>query len=276
MSVLKQILIKARRQVFSEMVGNNASRFKGEGYDFVELRQYQVGDDIKHIDWNITAKMQTPYIKVFKEERELNISLVSMMGGSLYFGANRLKQEVLSEVVALLGFSAIKNGDILSQYVVQEDITQVTKPSKRQISVHKGVDVVSNLKVLNQPANYKELGTMLMKKLRRKSLVIVVGDFFEIPNFKVLSKKHEVIAVIVRDTIEENPDAFGYASLIDPQSGVQLEGNFSKAKVSSFSQKVQQHDVALFEAFKKANVRYTKVYSDEVAYLKLSKLFGRL
>ena len=79
MSKLQKILVRAKRQVFSEMVGNNPSVFQGEGYDFIELREYMAGDDIRLIDWNITAKMQKPYIKIFREERELNVVLVSVL-----------------------------------------------------------------------------------------------------------------------------------------------------------------------------------------------------
>lgn len=273
---LKHLLIKAKRQVFSQTVGNNPSRFKGEGYDFVELRQYQVGDDIKHIDWNITAKMQSPYVKVFREERELNIALVSMMGGSLYFGAKRLKQETVTEIVALLGFSAVKNADLLSQYVVQDEVVKSFKASKRNVAVYQGVEFVANLEILQKDANYENVGKLLMQTIRKKSLIIIIGDFFEIPELKILAKKHEVVAILVRDRLEENPQAFGHASLIDPQSGMQLEGNFGKSKVAAYAKKVAKHDEQLLEHFKKSQIRHTKIYNDENPYMKLSKLFGQL
>ena len=87
MSKLQRILVRARRQVFSEMVGNNPSIFQGEGYDFIEMREYHPGDDIRHIDWNVTAKMRRPYIKIFREERELSVVMASMLNGSVHFGA---------------------------------------------------------------------------------------------------------------------------------------------------------------------------------------------
>ncbi len=274
MSKLKQVLIRARRQVFSEMIGNNPSIFHGEGYDFSELREYQVGDDIKHIDWNITAKMQKPYVKIFKEERELNVALVSMMGGSLYFGSKKLKQDVVSEVVAQISFSVIKNGDLLSHYIVQEELGSVVPPSKRERAVHQSVASILECEVLNRQANYKELGKILMNRIKRKSLVIIVGDFFEIPDLRVLSKKHEVLAVVVRDRIEEKPHAMGFSSLIDPQTGQTLEGNFSASKVAEFAKKVHQHDHQLYDSFKKAKVRFTKVYTDENPFVPIRRLFG--
>ena len=87
---LKKILIKTKRQVFSEISGNNASIFKGEGYDFIELREYQVGDDVKKIDWIISAKLQKPFVKIFREERELNVVVASMLNGSVHFGTKKI------------------------------------------------------------------------------------------------------------------------------------------------------------------------------------------
>ena len=114
---LKKLLIKAKRSVFSEMIGNNPSVFQGEGYDFIELREYNMGDDIRHIDWNVTAKMRTPFIKVFREERELNVVVSTMLNGSVHFGSTRLKQDLIAEIVAIVGFNVVKNGDLLSSFI---------------------------------------------------------------------------------------------------------------------------------------------------------------
>ena len=99
----KEILIRARRQVVGDRIGNNPSMFKGEGYDFIELREYVSGDDIRHIDWNVTAKLQRPYVKVFREERELSVVTVAMVGGAMHFGTDTLKIEKAAEAVALVG-----------------------------------------------------------------------------------------------------------------------------------------------------------------------------
>ncbi|MEA3229089.1 MAG: DUF58 domain-containing protein, partial [Campylobacterota bacterium] len=214
MSKLKKILVRARRQVFSEMVGNNPSIFQGEGYDFVELREYMPGDDIRHIDWNITAKMQTPYIKVFKEERELNVVIVSVLNGGVHFGSKKFKQEVIADIVAHLSFSVVKNGDLLSSYIFTDKMNSHLKPSKKINQVQKNIDEILSFNALNQQVDFKFLADRLFKRLKRKSLILVVGDFFEIPNFRVLAKKHEVIAIIVRDRLEENPPKMGFSSLV--------------------------------------------------------------
>ena len=273
MSKLQKILVRARRQVFSEMVGNNPSIFQGEGYDFIELREYMAGDDIRRIDWNITAKMQKPYIKIFREERELNIVIASVLNGSVHFGSKRFKQDVIAEVVAQLSYSTLKNGDLLTSYIFTDKMVSHNKPSKKIHQVQKSVHDILEFKSLNQQCDLKVLADTLYKRLKRKSLIIVVGDFFEIPDFKLLAKKHEVIAVVVRDHLEEKPPKMGFASLVDPESGATLEGDFNAASVNAYTKKVQKHDRALYEAFRKHQIRFTKVYTDASVGVALRRLF---
>ncbi|MFT7859849.1 MAG: DUF58 domain-containing protein [Sulfurimonas sp.] len=273
MSKLQKILVKARRQVFSEMVGNNPSIFQGEGYDFIELREYMPGDDIRHIDWNITAKMQRPYIKIFREERELNVVVASMLNGSIHFGSKRFKQDLIAELVALLSFSVIKNGDLLSTYNFTDRLVSHLKPSKKVFQVHRAVEEILEFEPLNERADYKKMADTLFKRLKRKSLIVMVGDFFEIPDFRLLAKKHEVVALVVRDRLEENPPEMGFASLVDPETSGVLEGDFNKASVAEYAKKVHIHDRKLYEAFKKQQIRFAKVYTDESAGVALKRLF---
>ncbi|MEA3330798.1 MAG: DUF58 domain-containing protein [Campylobacterota bacterium] len=273
MSKLQKILVRARRQVFSEMVGNNPSIFQGEGYDFIELREYMPGDDIRHIDWNITAKMQQPYIKIFREERELSVVVVSVLNGSVHFGSKKFKQESIAEIVALLSFSTIKNGDLLSSYIFTDRMISHLKPTKNINQVQKSVDDVLNFYALNEGVDFKVLADTLYKRIKRKSLIIVVGDFFEIPDFRLLAKKHEVVAVIVRDILEEKPPQMGFSSLVDPESGAVLEGDFNASSVETYTKKVYAHDHKLYDTFRKHQVRFTKVYTTSSASVELRRLF---
>jgi uncharacterized protein (DUF58 family) len=273
LSKLQKILVKARRQVFSEMVGNNPSIFQGEGYDFIELREYMAGDDIRHIDWNITAKMQRPYIKIFREERELNVVVATMLNGSVHFGSKRFKQDVIAELVALLSFSVIKNGDLLTTYNFSDHLISHLKPSKKVHQVHRAVEEVLEFDPLNHKADYKNMADTLFKRLKRKSLIVVIGDFFELPDFRLLAKKHEVVALIVRDHLEERPPEMGFASLVDPETASVLEGDFNKASVNEYAKKVQIHDRKLYETLKKQQVRFTKVYTNESVGVALRRVF---
>ncbi len=273
MSKLQKILVKAKRQVFSEMIGNNPSAFHGEGYDFIELREYMPGDDIRHIDWNITAKMQRPFVKVFREERELSVVVVSILNGSVFFGSKKFKQEVIAELNALLGFSVIKNGDLLSSYIFSDRFEGMIKPSKNIYAVHKMTKNVLEFDPLGKGVDFQKIAHELYKKVRKKSLIIVIGDFFAIPDFKVLAKKHEVVALIVRDRLEEEPPPMGFASLVDPETAEVLEGDFNSHTVEVYKKKIIAHDRKLYETLKKDQIRFSKIYTDMNPSVMLRRLF---
>ena len=255
------------------MVGNNPSIFVGEGYDFIELREYAPGDDIRRIDWNITAKMQKPYVKIFREERELNVVIASVLNGSVHFGSKRFKQDVIAEVVAQLGYSTLKNGDLLSSYVFTDKMVSHNKPSKKLHQVQKSVGEILDFDALHQKCDFKVIASTLYKRLKRRSLILVVGDFFELPDFRLLAKKHEVVAVVVRDHMEEKPPKMGFASLVDPESGGVLEGDFNASSVEAYAKRVHAHDRELYDAFRKQQIRFAKVYTDASVGVALRRLF---
>ncbi len=273
MSTLKKILIKTKRQIFSEISGNNSSIFEGEGFDFVELREYNYGDDVRRIDWNVTAKIQRPFIKIFKEERELNIAIVSLLGGSVYFGTTRFKQELMAEVVAILSFSASKNGDKFASYVYTQGVDKRIKPTKNIHAVHRAVENVLNFDALGKRVDAQALSKKLYEEIKRRSIIFIVGDFFEEFDFKLLSKKHEVVAIIVRDKFEENPPELGAINLADPASFISSQMQIDKKSVARYREKVHQKDHAFYAHCRKNRVAFTKIYTDEDPFVKLSKLF---
>lgn len=273
----RHILLKARRQIIGDRIGNNPSLFRGEGYDFIELREYVPGDDTRHIDWNITAKMQRPYVKVFREERELSVVTVAMLGGSLYFGRDRFKIESVAEAVALIGYSALANGDLYTHYGFSETLVDEVRSSKKRFAVSTSVEQVMGAELLHRRADTTAMASTLYKRLKRRSLIVVIGDFFEIPDLRLLAKRHEVVALVVRDRLEEKPVPMGYTSLIDPVSGTVVEGDFNERSVRRYAQKVREHDAALFERFRKDGIRSTKLYTDANASVTLRRLFeGRI
>ena len=269
----RQILIKARRQIIGDRIGNNPSMFRGEGFDFIELREYVPGDDTRHIDWNITAKMQRPYVKVFREERELSVVTVAMLSGGLYFGQERFKIESLAEAVALVGYSAIGNGDLFTHYNFSESMRDEVRSTKKHFAVAQSVEGILASEILHRRADYRVMADTLYRRLRRRSLIVVGGDFFEIPDLRLLAKKHEVVAVVVRDRLEENPAPMGFTALIDPESGAVIEGDFNERSVRKYHERVRAHDAALFERFRKDGIRSVKLYTDASASVALRRLF---
>jgi uncharacterized protein (DUF58 family) len=275
MSKLKKILIKTKRQIFSEIAGNNPSIFEGEGFDFMELREYTYGDDIRKIDWNVTARMQKPYVKIFKEERELNIVIVSLLGGSVHFGQKIFKQDLIAETAALLAFSAVKNGDVFSSFVYTNDINSFTKPTKNINAVNSCVKNILEFPALGHKVDLTNFSKTMFERIKRKSIIFVIGDYFGDFDFKLLAKKHEVVALITRDKLEEHPPELGSINLVDPNS---LEGSLmqiDKNAVTRYMKIIHDRDHELFKHFRKNRIDFTKLYTDENPFVKLSKLFMR-
>jgi len=271
---VKKILLKAKKQVFGEMLGNNASLFQGEGFEFTELREYVYGDDVRKIDWKTTAKLGKPFVKIYNEERELNVVTAVMMGGSSYFGTCRQKSEVMSELVALLGFSAVKNGDKFSTVIFADKLYFMPKAHKKFFAVQEAVTQVENFDMLGKESNYKAFTETLYRRIKRKSLLFIIADFVGNIDLALLSKKHEVVVIIVRDRFEEHPSELGYIRLMDMESSKSFEGNVGKNELEEYEEALKENDKKLYAHLKKNALRQVKIYTDDEVYLKLRKLLG--
>ncbi len=268
---LKKILIKTKKDAFSEIIGNNSSKLKGEGYDFCELKEYEYGDDAKNIDWIASAKMQKPYVKVFHQQKELNIKLVNFLNGSVYFGTKRFKQELICEISSLLAFICVKQSDSFSSYIANENLELCTKKSKKMFNVEVMSEKIYNYDVLNKSINYPLVINELFKSIFHKSMIFLIGDFFDIKNLdlRLLSKKHEPIVIIIRDKFEEEPKELGSVSFQDPSFSLSYEGIFSKDSIKHYKQKVKENDHKLYTHLRDCGIRFVKIYTDEDPVKKL-------
>lgn len=271
---LKKILIKTRRNIFSEIIGNNSSLLKGEGYDFLELKEYEYGEDVKNIDWLISAKFKKPFVKVFHAQKELNINIIPILNGSMYFGTKKFKQELVTEICAILGYSCVKQGDPFSSFIANESLELCTKKSKRNFAVTMLSEKVFSYNCIGKNIDLKVLSDELFKKIRKKSIIFLIGDFFDTQNldFKLLSKKHEIVVIMVRDKFEESPYELGNVNLIDPSSNKFFDGNINKTIIKEYEKKVKINDHKLYEHFQKCGIRFTKIYTDEEPLPKLLRL----
>ncbi|MGB3750016.1 MAG: DUF58 domain-containing protein [Arcobacteraceae bacterium] len=272
---LKTLLIKTKKSVFSQQIGNNTSNIKGEGYDFVELREYEDGEDIRKIDWVISAKMQKPFVKVFHTQRELNINIVPILNGSTYFGTKILKKDIITEICSTLGYIAGAQGDSYSSYIANEDAFLNTQTTKKLLGVQNMVEKIYHYDPIGKNVDYAKLTNTLSKQIRKKSIIFLIGDFFntEKLNLKPLSKKHEVVVIIVRDRFEESPIAIGSVNFTDPSSSQVFDGDLNSSLALNYKQKIQKHDHELYQNLKKSGIEFTKIYSDENIIKKLAILF---
>jgi len=267
----KKIILKTRKQVFGERLGNNASLFQGQGFEFAELREYSYGDDIRKIDWKTTAKLGKPFVKIYHEERQLNVVVANMMNGSTYFGTVRQKSDLMAEITAIIGFSAIKNSDLFSHIIYADKLYEKSKPSKKIFAVNKSIEQLEVFNTIGKEGDFAGFVDALYHHVKKRSLLFVISDFIGDIDLKLLSKKHDVFAIIVRDKFEENPGELGYLRLVDMESAKSFEGNVDGGLLGRYKQALHDNDEKLYREFKKNGIRFAKIYTDEDPYLKLMK-----
>ena len=268
----KEILIKTKRRLFSQNLGNNSTAFVGNGIDFSELREYYYGDDVRKINHKATARGQKPYINLFTEEREQNITLVFMVDGSIYFGSKRVKQDLMSEILALLSFSALKNQDPTTTLFFSNTQEAFFKASKSLSLLNQTIPKALEINPLKKSIDMKALVDELLHRIKQKSIIFLIGDFYHESDLSLLSKKHEVYSIIVRDPFEEEPKLFGEIDLVDPESFESVSVVSDNTLLEKYKTTIKELDKKLISHFEENRIKYTKIYTDEDPFIKLREL----
>jgi uncharacterized protein (DUF58 family) len=224
---VKLLELQTRGLVNSLFTGEYRSVFKGQGMEFAEVREYQSGDEVRSIDWNVTARMGRPFVKRYIEERELTVMLAVDLSGSERFGTRgRFKSELASELAAVLAMSAIRNNDRVGAVLFTDRIEHVVPPRKGR---RHALRLMRDLLVFEPLGTRTDLPAALEftgKMIAHKSIIFVVSDFqaedIEHP-LKLLAQRHDVIAVTVDDPSERTLPDIGLARFIDPESGETLD-----------------------------------------------------
>lgn len=270
----KALQLKARHQVYTLLSGHNLSKLHGEGYDFSELREYQMGDDIRKINWTISAKLGKPYIKELHANRELSVVVCTLMDGSLYFGSGNAKQKKLTEAATLLGYAAQQNSDLFTGLSYTQDKTNATPPTKQLYHIEQFSKTLFEASLLNTALDYNTAIQDLFKRVHKPSLVFVLSDFLEEVDLSLLAQKHEVIAIIIRDHEEESPKKLGEVTLNDPQGGGKTDTYFGQKSIEQYLAKLGENDDKLGEHFARYDIRSIKIFTDDEVVGKLIQLFN--
>ena len=220
---VKQIQIRSSRLVNDVLAGEYVSVFKGRGMEFEEVREYQIGDDIRTIDWNVTARLGHPYIKRFAEERELTIMFLVDLSSSGKFGSVRqLKKEIATEACALLALSAIRNNDKVGLILFTDKIEKFVPPKKGKTHVLRVIREVLYFKPENKGTDISTALEYLIKITKRKTVSFLMSDFlttgFE-HALRITNKRHDVIAVSITDPRELEIPNVGFIELKDAETG---------------------------------------------------------
>ena len=220
---VKRIEIQTRGLVNNFFGGEYHSVFKGRGMTFSEVREYQPGDDIRLIDWNVTARSGNPFIKVFEEERELTVFLIVDISASGIFGSgSHLKKNIGAEIASVLGFSAIKNNDKVGLILFSNEVVKYVPPKKGKSHVLRVIRELLYTKPTENGTSIKNALEFLMKVSKRRCVVFLLSDFLDKEywdSIRIVNRKHDLIGIKIYDPFEVNLPDIGMIKVEDPETG---------------------------------------------------------
>jgi uncharacterized protein (DUF58 family) len=235
MARVRKLELKARRLVRESFSGEYRSSFRGQGLDFDDFREYQHGDEVRFIDWNVTARMNQAFVRKFREERELVVILAVDVSGSTDYGSDHLsKREVAAEAAAILGFSALQNGDKVGLLAFADVPLLFVPPAKGSRHLLRMVREILTTNPQRPGTSIQQACDFLIRSLHRRALVFMISDFhsspLDVPLGK-LARKHETLALQVADPLEAQLPNAGKVILMDPETGIQTLVNSSNANL---------------------------------------------
>lgn len=277
---VRRIEIKTRglsRHIFA---GEYHSAFKGRGIAFSEVRAYQYGDDIRNIDWNVTARFNQPYVKIFEEERELTVMLLIDVSGSGDFGTRgSFKRELMTEIAAVLSFSAIFNNDKIGVIFFSDRIEKTIHPKKGRKHILRIIRELLDFRSGSRKTNLNEPLRYLTNIIKKRCTAFIISDFIA-PDFeeslKIASNKHDIVALKVFDKVENELPDLGMVKVEDAESGAEKWIDTSSVKArSAYNSWWNNHVESIRNTFIKCGVDYTELRTD-LDYVKpLIKLFKK-
>jgi uncharacterized protein (DUF58 family) len=244
---VRQIEIRTKGLVNHLFSGEYHSVFKGRGMEFSEVREYQFGDDIRNIDWNVTARFGHPFIKVFEEERELTVILMVDLSGSLMFGSlSKTKRRVAAELSAILAFSALKNNDKVGLILFTDKIEKFVPPRKGNKHVLRVIRDVLSYEPEGSSTDIKSALEYMNGAIKKRSIVFLLSDFMDEGYEKILKavgKKHDLIGIILDDRRENELPDVGLVKLADAETGQERWIDTSSKRVKKVMKKTREEAI---------------------------------
>ncbi len=264
---IKSIQVKTNYLVNDIMAGEYVSAFKGRGMEFSEVREYQPGDDVRLIDWNVTARMNQPFIKEFKEERELTLMLLVDVSSSGGFGsAEKLKNEVSAEIASILAFAAIKNNDKIGLIVFSDKIEHTIPPKKGKAHIWNIIRTILNFKPEGKGTNLSLPLEYLLNIQKRKTTTFLISDFQDDDyeaTLKLAKQKHDIVAISITDPREETLPDVGLIQLEDAESGETLLVDTSdKEMTRQYTRQFQKKIEKRKKYFHSIGIDTIEIYTD--------------
>lgn len=277
---VRQIEIKTRGLSSNIFAGEYHSAFKGRGMMFSEVREYQYGDDVRNIDWNVTARFNRPFVKVFEEERELTVMLLIDVSGSREFGTTwRTKKNMISEMAAVLAFSAIQNNDKIGVILFSNKVEKFIPPKKGRKHILHIIREMVGFEPENRETDIAGVLRYLTNAIKKRCTAFVISDFLD-TNFedalKIANQKHDVVALKVFDPRETELPNIGFVKFKDAETGQLRWINTSKrSNRDAYSQWWNDNDEKVSTMFRKSGVDSVSVRTDEDYVKSLMALFKK-
>ena len=278
---VRKIEIKTRRLSANIFAGQYHSAFKGRGMAFSEVREYQFGDDVRDIDWNVTARFHRPYVKVFEEERELTVMLLVDVSGSLDFGTQvQTKRDMVTEIAATLAFSAIQNNDKIGVIFFSDKIEKYIPPKKGRKHILYIIREMLDFKPESRKTDIRQAIEFLTGVSKRKCTAFLLSDFYVRQDFEqsliIGNRKHDIVAIQVYDRrAKELPDV-GLMKVVDSETGYeQYIDTSSKRLRNAYSRYWNTRQQALQESFNRSNVDNVSIATNDDFVKSLLLLFKK-
>ncbi|GGI56074.1 DUF58 domain-containing protein [Winogradskyella haliclonae] len=277
---VRKIEIKTRRLSDHIFGGEYHSTFKGRGMTFSEVRQYQFGDDVRNIDWNVTARTNEPHVKVFEEERELTMMLMADVSGSKLFGTqNQFKDEIVTEIAATLAFSATQNNDKIGLILFSDEIELFIPPKKGRSHVLRIIRELLEFQPKSKKTNISEALKFLSNVMKKKAIVFMLSDFVADDykqTLKISAGKHDITGIRIFDKHEAEIPNIGMVQMQDEETGELLLVNTASKKVRTDYGKFYNDKVEYYkDAFTKSGAGTIDCRVDESYVKKLLGYFKR-
>ena len=278
---VRKIEIKARGLSSNVFAGQYHSAFKGRGMAFSEVREYQYGDDVRDIDWNVTARFHRPYIKVFEEERELTVMLMIDVSGSLDFGTQRqMKRDMVTEIAATIAFSAIQNNDKIGLVFFSDRIEKYIPPKKGRKHILYIIRELLDFQPQSHRTDVKQALEFLTSVAKRRCTAFVLSDFYDTQDYlqplQIANRKHDIVALQVYDIrAKELPDV-GLIRVVDAETGHEQYIDTSSRQLRQAHERYWRHaQEKLKDTMTKSNVDLVSIATNEDYVKSLLMLFKR-
>ena len=266
---VRKIEIKARGLSSNIFAGQYHSAFKGRGMAFSEVREYQFGDDVRDIDWNVTARFHRPYVKVFEEEREMTVMLLVDVSGSLDFGTQKqMKRDMVTEIAATLAFSAIQNNDKIGVIFFSDKIEKYIPPKKGRKHILYIIREMLDFEPESKRTDVKQAIEFLSSVQKRRTTAFILSDFYVRGDFlqslQIANRKHDVVAIQVYDQrARELPDV-GLMKVVDAETGYEQYVDTSSKKLrQAYNKYWMTRQAQLQDTFNKSNVDSVSIATNE-------------